>query len=110
MQNFSLPNYKDGSILNLMSSIARAFGTKTKYNPLKLLSPKELKNSKNVVLIVIDGLGYDYLQKYGKNSILNKYVKGKITSVFPSATTAAIPVFLPEHHLMKMKWFLGILI
>jgi len=93
MKNFSLPNYKDGSIVNLMSSIAKALGTKTKYNSLKLLSPKELKNSKNIVLILIDGLGYDYLQKYGKESILNKHLRGKITSVFPSATTAAIPIF-----------------
>ena len=53
----ALPNYKDGSIVNLMSSIAGSFGLKTKYKPLKDLA--NIK-SKNIVLIIIDGLGYNY--------------------------------------------------
>jgi len=52
-----LPNYKDGSIVNLMSSIGRALGHKSPYKPLKILDPKELKDSKNIVLMVIDALG-----------------------------------------------------
>jgi predicted AlkP superfamily pyrophosphatase or phosphodiesterase len=89
-----LPNYKDGSILNLMSSIGKNFGWNSKYKPLKLLPPEELKDSKNVVLMVIDGLGYEYLMKSGKGSIFNQYLKGKMTSVFPSSTTSAIPAFM----------------
>lgn len=44
-----------------MSSIAQSFNGKTPYNRLNLISPKELKESKNVVLFIIDGLGYNYL-------------------------------------------------
>ncbi|MDD5192905.1 MAG: alkaline phosphatase family protein [Candidatus Nanoarchaeia archaeon] len=108
MKNFILPNYKNGSTLNLMSSIAGAFGAKTKYSNLKLLNPKELKNYKNVILIIIDGLGYEYLMKYGKYSILKKYLRGKITSVFPSATTAAIPLFFTGTSSLKhgmVSWY-----
>ena len=43
------PDYKGGSIVNLMSSIARARGGKTPYTPLKLLPPKEIKDYKNIV-------------------------------------------------------------
>ncbi len=96
-----LPNYKDGSIVNLMSSIARATGGNSLYKPLKLLNPKELK-SKNVVLMVLDGLGYEYCRKYGKNSIFKKYLRGKMTSVFPSTTAACVTTFgtglAPQQH------------
>jgi len=85
------PNYKDGSILNLMSSIGKALGKKSKYSPLKLLPPEELK-SKNLVVILIDGLGYNFFKKNG-SSELKKHLKGKITSIFPSATSAAMTTF-----------------
>jgi len=87
-----LPNYKDGSIVNLMSSISKAFGKKSSYKELKILPAKEL-NSKNVVLLVIDGLGYEYLKKH-KNSNLAKHLKGSFTSVFPPTTASAITTFI----------------
>ena len=99
-----LPDYHNGSIVNLMSSIAKSFRVKTLYNPLKILPPKKLK--KNIVLIVIDGLGYNYLK--GKNTILNKFMKGSMTSVFPSTTGAAIPTFftgVPAQQHAFTGWF-----
>ncbi len=96
-----LPNYEGGSIVNLMSSIGNAFGAKIKYKPLKLLPPEKLKDSKNIVLLVIDGLGFHYL-KNKKNSFLKKNAVGKMTSVFPATTGAAITTFLtgdaPQQH------------
>lgn len=84
-----MPNYKDGSILNLMSSIGGALGWKSKYGQLKNFPSSELKGSKNIVLIVFDGLGYEFLQKYGKGTVLKGNLKGKITSIFPSVTSNA---------------------
>ncbi|MBN1377531.1 alkaline phosphatase family protein [Candidatus Woesearchaeota archaeon] len=96
-----LPKYEDGSIVNLMSSIGKSFGTKSQYKFLKLLPPERLKDSKNIVLLVIDGLGFHYLQNK-KNSFLKKHVIGKMTSVFPATTAAAITTFLtgdaPQQH------------
>ena len=107
MKSIYLPNYKDGSIVNLMSSIAQSFGGKTLYRPLKLLTPKELKNSKNVVLIVIDGLGFEYFRK--KESFLKNYLVGPITSVFLPTTVSAITTFLtgvaPQQHAFT-GWFM----
>jgi predicted AlkP superfamily pyrophosphatase or phosphodiesterase len=104
-----LPNYKDGSILNLVSSIIRSYGNKTKYLPLKILEPKELSRSKNIVLIVIDGLGYEYLAKNGKGTTLKKHLRGKMTSVLPSTTATAITTFhtglAPEEHCIT-GWYM----
>ena len=87
------PDYNN-CILNLMGSLARGLGGRTNYKPLSILTPDEIKKAKNVVLIIFDGLGYEYLMKYGKNSNLARHLRGKITSIFPAATTSCIPAFL----------------
>tara|TARA_Y100000310_G_scaffold70812_1_gene66562 strand:- start:346 stop:1515 length:1170 start_codon:yes stop_codon:yes gene_type:complete len=101
MYNFTLPNYKGESIINLMSSISNSFEKKHKYNELRTLDSNELKKFKNVVLIVIDGLGYNFL-KNKENSFLYKNLKSKITSTFLSTTACANTAFLvgypPQQH------------
>ena len=88
-----LPNYKDGSIVNLMSSIETALDGRSKYKPLKILPSSKLSKSKNIVLLVIDGLGYEYLTKHKKGTVFDKYRINKITSVFPATTATAITTF-----------------
>jgi len=87
------PNYKDGSIVNLMSTIIRARGGSSQYNPLKLLKPAEIKDTKNIVLLVLDGFGIDLLKRHAKDSVFAKHMKGRITSIFPSTTSAAMSTF-----------------
>ncbi|MFP4568085.1 MAG: alkaline phosphatase family protein [Candidatus Woesearchaeota archaeon] len=102
-----LPNYKDGSIVNLMSSIKKGLGGKHSYGELKLLKSKELKNTKNIVLIVIDGLGYNFLKETMRGTVFEKNLKGSITSVFPPTTGAAIPTFatgLPPQQTALAGW------
>jgi len=104
-----LPNYKDGSIVNLMSSILKAYGFDSKYEPLKNFDSRELAESTNVVLMVIDGLGYEYLLEYGKDSIFNEHIKDKMTSVFPATTATGITTFVtgvaPQQHAIT-GWFM----
>jgi hypothetical protein len=101
MYPFRLPDYKKGSIINLMSSISNSFGKKHKYSELPILTSNELKKSKNIVLIVIDGLGYNYLKKQ-KNSFLLKNLKSSMTSTFLSTTACAATSFFlgypPQQH------------
>lgn len=96
------PNYRNGNIVNLISSIRKNFSDNPQYGELKLLPSKDLKEYKNVVLIVIDGLGYNYINKYGEGTFLKNNIKGKMTSVFPPTTAAAIPTFMtgvaPKQH------------
>ena len=104
-----LPNYQDGIIVNLMSSIITGLGGKSNYKPLSAIAPQEIAQAQNVVLMVIDGLGYDSVQELGKKSYLGKQHLGKITTVFPSTTTAAITTFFtgvsPQEHGMT-AWYM----
>jgi len=85
-----LPNYKQGSIVNLMSSIAGRFGLEMPYLELDLLRAEELAGSRNVVNIVIDGLGYEYLAQYCRDSLIFRHTRGKFTAGFPSTTASCI--------------------
>ncbi|MBN2458264.1 alkaline phosphatase family protein [Candidatus Woesearchaeota archaeon] len=105
-----LPNYRDGSIVNLMSSIRNALGDRSAiYDELRLLPSKELKDAKNIVLIVIDGLGYTFLEKQAKGTVFRKGLKGAMTSVFPATTASAITTFAtgaaPQQHAFT-GWFM----
>lgn len=104
----NLPNYKNGSIVNLMSSLATALDGKSEYEPLKILDPS-IFSGKNVVLIVVDGLGYEFLLKHGKGSFLEKHIVQKITSVFPATTATAVTALAtgvpPQQHGLT-GWFM----
>ncbi|MDZ4384897.1 MAG: alkaline phosphatase family protein [Candidatus Moranbacteria bacterium] len=104
----NLPDYRGGSIVNLMGSIKKAFGGSSLYGPLEGFDVSSLAK-KNIVMVVIDGLGYEYLVKYGQDSFLHKNLKGKMTSVFPATTAAAITSFLsgvaPQQHALT-GWFM----
>lgn len=95
-----LPDYNGGSLVNLMSSIITALGGASAYAPLAVLPPEELAGLRRLVLLVVDGLGYDYL--LGHDSVLRQHLRGQLTSVFPSTTASAIPTFLtglaPQQH------------
>lgn len=101
------PNYQNGSIVNLMASIKKALGGKSNYEPLKSFDVSNI--SKNVVLLIIDGLGYEYLIKCGKGSFLHKNLKGKMTSVFPATTASAMTTYstglAPQQHALT-GWFM----
>lgn len=104
-----LPNYRDGSIVNLMSSILCSYGSETTYRPLRTLDIEKLKRSTNIILFVIDGLGYEFLRRYGTGTALTRYLQGKITSVFPSTTATGITTFVtgtaPAQHAIT-GWFM----
>jgi predicted AlkP superfamily pyrophosphatase or phosphodiesterase len=97
-----LPDYKGGSIVNLMSSILTSFGGRALYEPLRILPPDELKEKTNVVLLVLDGLGYEYLMQQKADTVFHKYLRGSITSVFPSTTPSCVTTFAtgvaPQQH------------
>jgi hypothetical protein len=102
------PDYQGGSIVNLMASILAARGGRSAYPALHLLPPEEIRGITNLILLVIDGLGADYLARHSPEGPLTRYLRGVITSVFPSTTAAAIPCFLtgdaPQQHGLT-GWF-----
>lgn len=84
-----------GGIVNLMSSIGATYGAQSSIYPLlSRLGPDRLQDFNNVVLIVLDGLGYNYVTNAGAGSFAFDHLNGRMTSVFPPTTATAIPVFL----------------
>jgi hypothetical protein len=111
---FVFPDYRGGSLVNLMTSVLRASDMKrgrerSAYPELRLLKARELAHAKTVLLVVIDGLGYEWLTKHAKGSFLHKHTRGSITSVFPSSTAAAMTSIYtgvgPQQHAFT-GWFM----
>ncbi len=102
------PNYENGSIVNLVSSVTQAMGNNSiHHKPLPFIESKLISGKKNVIFIVLDGLGYKYIKEQG-NSFFSKHLIGNCTSVFPSTTATAITSFLtgmsPAQHAVT-GWF-----
>src|SRR4051812_115755 len=79
------PDYSGGGLVNLMASIVEACGGRAPHPPLRDFA---LGEPRNVVLLVVDGLGDNYLMQHG--GALAAKRRRAITSVFPSTTASAI--------------------
>jgi hypothetical protein len=85
-----LPQYGGGSLVNLMASVLEARGGPRRHPALGLLPPGELVDARNVALLILDGLGDNYLTRQGAGGELLRRRRGALTSVFPSTTASAI--------------------
>lgn len=96
------PDYEGGGIVNLMASVIEGLGGEPNgYPPLEALPPGRLAGG-NVVLLVVDGLGYELLTAHAGDGALARRLESRITSVFPTTTASAITTFLtgtaPQQH------------
>lgn len=87
-----LPNY-DHCILNTITSILKYYNVETNHKSLQILDEKLSKKYKNVVFIILDGLGEHILKKVSPNGYLSNNKIDCITTVYPSTTTAAITTY-----------------
>ena len=106
-----LPNYHDGSIVNLMQSILAGLDAPdagTVHGPLADLEPEEIADAHHVVFLIVDGLGQAQLE-VGPAPALRRSMRATMTSVFPSTTASAVTTFLtglaPVEHAMT-GWFM----
>ncbi len=93
-------NYRN-SILNLTNSLLRHYNVTPLHPTLSIVDENLKHNPRNVILLILDGMGNHYLEKFHKNGILNQNKKAVITSVFPCTTTAAIKTY--ESGLMPLE-------
>jgi len=102
------PDYAGGGFVNLIASIAAACGGTPRHPPLRDLPPGALAGARNLVLLIVDGLGDAYLRREGCGGALLGHRRGALTSVFPSTTASAITTSLtgwsPLEHGMT-GWF-----
>lgn len=82
-----LPNYKDGCITGLIPALLGPMGTKE----IPSWMPSCVQGAKQVVLLVIDGLGWHQLQKNILQCPTLAAMEGSsITSVAPTTTVSAL--------------------
>jgi hypothetical protein len=86
------PDYAGGSLVNLVASVVASRGGRPLHEPLKKFPTfsSNAANATNLVLLLIDGLGDNYLQRRHPTSELARRRRGSMTSVFPSTTASAI--------------------
>ena len=83
-----VPDY-DQSIVNLISALAGPWAPAADlYPPLALLENMRCQQ-RPVALLVIDGLGYQFLQRFPE-SVLARHTVQRLTSVFPTTTATAV--------------------
>ena len=97
------PDYQGGSIVNLMTSLIAALGGEPgPCPPLTTLPLPQLETARNVVLLVLDGLGDSQLARLPATGWLRRHRRARLTSVFPSTTATAVTTFLtgeaPQQH------------
>lgn len=110
MTTFPCPDYTGASLVNLMTSLRGALGAPpTDYPETSLLPAAELRSARRIVLLLIDGLGHDFLLRQPPESVLRRHLRGRLDSVFPTTTAAAITTLAtgvgPQQHAIT-GWFL----
>lgn len=102
-KNILMPNYNH-CILNLITSILKNYEVETKYNSLEKIDKLLEKQYKNVVLVILDGMGENILDNISPNGIFAKNKIDEITSVYPSTTTAAMTTYYSGKPPIETGW------
>lgn len=88
-----MPNY-DHCILGTISSILKYYNVETKHKSSeKLDAILNEKKYKNVIFLILDGLGEHILNPISPDGYLKKNQIDLVTSVYPSTTTAALTTY-----------------
>lgn len=92
-KNIVMPNY-DKCILGIISSILKYYNVDTKHKSLEKLDNILCeKKYKNVILLILDGLGEHIINNISPNGYLKENQIDMVTSVYPSTTTAALTTY-----------------
>ena len=84
------PDYSGNGFVNLVASLVEARGGAPRHAPLAGLPPAELRAATNIVFLIADGLGDNYLCANGAGGAIARHRRGRISAVFPSTTASAI--------------------
>lgn len=102
-KNIIMPNYNN-SILNLITSILKKYKVETQYTSLEKLDKILQKQYKNIVLLILDGMGENILKNISPNGLFSRNKIDTITSVYPSTTTAAMTTYYSGKHSIETGW------
>ena len=102
-KNIIFPNYEH-CILNTITSILKYYNVETKYNGLLELDNQLKANYRNIVLVILDGMGHQILNNISPNNFFSKNLITKLTTVCPSTTTAAITTYYSGKPPIETGW------
>ncbi len=101
---FNLHNY-DRSIVGLANSILKSFGCNATGTTILVVDDVLAKNYKNVVVLLLDGLGTSILNEHaGRDGFLRKHYKESIDTVFPPTTVAATTSIISGLQPIEHAW------
>lgn len=106
MSRLVYPDYNN-SILNTITSILKHYNVETNHSSLEVLDKELNKNYKNIVFIVLDGMGDIVLNNISKEGFFEKNKLTTVTSVYPSTTTAAMTTYysgMPPYESGWVAW------
>lgn len=102
-----MPNYEH-CILGTISSILKYYNVETKHKSSeKLDAILNEKKYKNVIFLILDGLGEHILNPISPNGYLKQHQIDLVTSVYPSTTTAALTTYysgMPPYETAWIAW------
>lgn len=102
-EDIVLPNY-DHCILNLITSILKYYNVQTNHSSLEILDRKLEKKYRNVIFLVLDGMGEHILNRLSPKGYFNNKKVDCITSVYPSTTTAALTTYYSGRPPYETGW------
>ncbi len=90
---YTLPDYKNCCV-NVMNSIAKHYGIRTFHSTLPIVDNELKKGYKNVVVLLLDGLGQQILMQHLPfDSFLRQNFAQELSAVYPSSTVPATVSF-----------------
>ena len=102
--NLVMPNYERCN-LNIITSILKYYGVESKHASLKELDEKlNSKKYKNVILLIMDGMGEHILNNISPNGYLNNNKNTILTCVYPSTTTASLTTYYSGKPPFESGW------
>ncbi len=94
------------NIVNISATLAEFLGCKNDKPTLPILADELSKDYKNVVFLLLDGLGLHPIEvNLPKTSFLRKNIRQTLTSTFPSTTANATTSILTNMTPMEHGWF-----
>lgn len=104
-KDFVMPDFSH-SVVNIATTLAQFLGKKPTHATLPKLAQKLNPQAKNLVYLVIDGMGARILEKnLPITSCLRQNQIDTVTSVFPSTTTAATTSLMTGLTPAEHGWF-----
>lgn len=99
-----MPNYEN-CILGTITSILKYYNVETKHKSSEKIDEiLKQREYKNVIFLILDGLGEHILNKILPNGYLKRNQIDCVTSVYPSTTTAALTTYYSGKTPYETAW------